>query len=123
MRLTWPAIFCIFGKSKFQCAEHRFGKDIICPPGMELFFAIAFFTFGLILGSFLNVCIYRLPRDLSVVAPRSACPQCGHTIRAYDNIPILSWILLRGRCRDCHARISPRYAAVELLNGVLFLAC
>ncbi len=90
---------------------------------MELFFAIAFFTFGLILGSFLNVCIYRLPRDLSVVAPRSACPQCGHTIRAYDNIPILSWILLRGRCRDCHARISPRYAAVELLNGVLFLAC
>jgi len=90
---------------------------------MEAFFALAFFTFGLVFGSFLNVCIYRLPRDQSVVSPRSACPRCGHPIRAYDNIPVLSWILLRGRCRDCQARISPRYAAVELLSGLLFLAC
>lgn len=90
---------------------------------MDSFFAAAFFLFGIIFGSFLNVCIHRLPRDKSVVTPRSACPNCGYPIRAYDNIPVLSWILLGGRCRDCRARISPRYAIVELLSGGLFLAC
>ena len=80
------------------------------------------FLLGLIFGSFLNVCIYRMPQGLSVVAPRSACPQCKTPIRAYDNIPVLSWILLRGRCRDCKAPISPRYAVIELLTALLFTA-
>lgn len=78
---------------------------------------------GLAFGSFLNVCIYRMPRGLSVVAPRSACPTCKTPIAAYDNIPVLSWILLRGKCRKCKTPITPRYAAVELLNTALFVAC
>ncbi|HLB86913.1 MAG TPA: prepilin peptidase [Terriglobales bacterium] len=90
---------------------------------MDLVFASAIFLLGLAFGSFLNVCIYRLPRHLSVVRPGSACPECQHAIRFYDNVPILSWLLLRGRCRDCKARISPRYLVVELLTGALFLAC
>ena len=83
--------------------------------------AAGFFCFGLIFGSFLNVCIYRLPRGLSVVSPRSACPECHTPIAAYDNIPVLSWLILRGRCRGCGARITPRYAVVELVCGLLFL--
>jgi leader peptidase (prepilin peptidase) / N-methyltransferase len=85
--------------------------------------ALAIFAFGLAFGSFLNVCIYRLPRDLSVVLPNSACPACQQPIRFYDNIPVLSWLLLGGRCRHCKARITPRYLVVELLTGALFLAC
>ena len=81
------------------------------------------FALGLIFGSFLNVCIYRMPRGLSVVRPRSACPNCGRQIDAYDNVPVLSWLWLRGRCRHCHKRITPRYMIVELLLGLLFLAC
>jgi len=75
------------------------------------------FIFGLVIGSFLNVCIHRLPASQSIVHPRSRCPQCGHLIRVYDNIPVLSYLLLRGRCRDCGARISLRYPVVELLSG------
>lgn len=86
-----------------------------------IFSIAAFFLFGLVFGSFLNVCIYRLPRDLSVVSPRSFCPSCGVPIAFYDNIPVLSWLILRGRCRNCSARISPRYAVVELLTGVFFV--
>jgi leader peptidase (prepilin peptidase) / N-methyltransferase len=85
--------------------------------------ASAIFVLGLAFGSFLNVCIYRLPRDLSVVRPRSACPGCQHSIRAYDNIPVLSWLILHGRCRNCKAYISPRYLIVEVLTGAIFLAC
>jgi leader peptidase (prepilin peptidase)/N-methyltransferase len=81
----------------------------------------AFFLAGLIFGSFLNVCIYRMPRELSVVTPRSACPACNTPIAAYDNIPLLSWAVLRGRCRHCKARISPRYAIVEVLTGIFFV--
>jgi leader peptidase (prepilin peptidase)/N-methyltransferase len=81
------------------------------------------FVFGLAFGSFLNVCIYRLPRGLSVVRPRSACPHCQHAVRFFDNLPVISWILLGGRCRDCKMRISARYLAVELLTALLFLAC
>lgn len=80
-----------------------------------------FFCFGLIFGSFLNVCIYRLPRGLSVVSPRSACPACNAPIAAGDNIPLLSWMILGGRCRHCHEPITPRYAVVELICGLLFL--
>jgi len=86
-------------------------------------FASAIFLFGLAFGSFLNVCIYRLPRGLSVVAPRSACPQCQHPIAFYDNLPVLSWLILGGRCRHCKTRITPRYLLVELCTGALFLAC
>lgn len=82
---------------------------------------IALFGFGLIIGSFLNVCIHRLPRGESVVSPRSHCPGCNHLIAAYDNIPLLSYLLLRGKCRHCHARISPLYFSVELTTGLLFL--
>lgn len=77
---------------------------------------------GLVIGSFLNVCIYRLPRDLSVVTPRSFCPQCGTPVAAYDNIPVVSWLLLRGRCRHCQAPVPWRYPAVEMLTGLLFVA-
>jgi leader peptidase (prepilin peptidase)/N-methyltransferase len=80
-----------------------------------------FFCFGLIFGSFLNVCIYRLPRGLSVVSPRSACPECHTPIAGFDNIPVLSWLILGGRCRHCRTRITPRYAVVELVCGLLFL--
>jgi leader peptidase (prepilin peptidase)/N-methyltransferase len=76
--------------------------------------------FGLLIGSFLNVCIYRLPRDLSVIRPRSHCVECNQMVRAWDNIPVASYFLLRGKCRDCGARISWRYPVVELITGLLF---
>ena len=79
------------------------------------YFMIA--LFGLVFGSFLNVCIARLPAGESIVRPRSHCPRCGHPIRWYDNIPVLSYALLGGRCRDCRARISPLYPLVELLTA------
>jgi leader peptidase (prepilin peptidase)/N-methyltransferase len=78
------------------------------------------FVVGLLFGSFLNVCISRLPRRESIVRPRSHCPQCGTAIRWYDNIPLLSWILLRGRCRDCNQTIPWRYPLVELATGLWF---
>jgi leader peptidase (prepilin peptidase) / N-methyltransferase len=77
---------------------------------------------GLLIGSFVNVLAHRLPRDLSIVSPPSHCPSCGAPVLAHDNIPVLSWILLRGRCRSCKARISVRYPAVELANGFLWVA-
>jgi leader peptidase (prepilin peptidase)/N-methyltransferase len=91
---------------------------------VDPFLASASVGFGLIFGSFLNVCIYRLPRDLSVSQPkRSACPHCHSQIAFYDNIPVLSWLILRGRCRHCKEPISPRYVAVEILTALLFLIC
>ncbi len=85
--------------------------------------AVAIFAFGLCFGSFLNVCIYRLPRDKSVVSPRSACPHCGTLIPLYHNIPVFSWLILRGKCRSCKQPISARYLIVELLTGILFVGC
>lgn len=76
--------------------------------------------FGLAIGSFLNVVIYRVPRNESIVKPRSKCPSCGVAILERDNIPVLSWLLLRGRCRNCALPISPRYPLVELAGGALF---
>ena len=81
------------------------------------------FIMGLAFGSFLNVCIYRMPLGLSVVTPRSACPGCKQPIAFYDNMPVLSWLILRGRCRQCKTKISPRYLMIELLTGLMFLAC
>ncbi|MCU1275539.1 MAG: type 4 prepilin peptidase 1, partial [Bryobacterales bacterium] len=75
---------------------------------------------GLLIGSFLNVCIYRMPRDLSVVRPRSFCPECEHPIAWYDNVPILSYFLLRRRCRHCGKLIPARYLIVETLTAALF---
>jgi leader peptidase (prepilin peptidase)/N-methyltransferase len=84
--------------------------------------AVLIVGLGLIVGSFLNVLIYRVPRGLSVVRPGSACPQCHASIAPRDNIPVVSWLVLRGRCRSCQARISPRYPLVEIANAVLWLA-
>jgi leader peptidase (prepilin peptidase)/N-methyltransferase len=78
--------------------------------------------FGLVFGSFLTVAIHRLPAGESVVRPRSRCPSCGAEIRAADNVPVVSWLLLRGRCRSCAARISPIYPLTELATAVLFVA-
>jgi leader peptidase (prepilin peptidase)/N-methyltransferase len=79
------------------------------------------FLAGLLIGSFLNVCIYRMPRDISVVRPRSHCPYCQRTVAWYDNIPVLSYLLLRARCRHCLASIPVRYVLVELSTGLAFL--
>ena len=78
---------------------------------------------GLLIGSFLNVCILRIPADKSIVLPASSCPKCGKDIAPYDNIPVLSWVFLGGKCRHCKTGISPMYPAVELLTGLLFLGC
>jgi leader peptidase (prepilin peptidase)/N-methyltransferase len=90
---------------------------------LDLAFECALFVVGLAFGSFLNVCISRIPRDESVISPRSHCPACGAFLRWQDNIPLLSWLLLRRHCRDCGGPISLRYPAVELLTALLFTAC
>lgn len=90
---------------------------------MNLLLTAAGFLVGLAFGSFLNVCISRLPRGRSVVTPGSACPSCGQPIAPYDNIPVVSWLLLGGRCRRCREPITVRYAVVELLTAILFAAC
>jgi leader peptidase (prepilin peptidase)/N-methyltransferase len=84
--------------------------------------AVFIAALGAIIGSFLNVVIYRLPREESIVFPNSRCPQCSTAIHAYDNIPVVSYLILRGRCRKCSAPISARYPAVEALTGILFAA-
>jgi leader peptidase (prepilin peptidase) / N-methyltransferase len=79
-------------------------------------------AFGAVVGSFLNVVVYRLPKGESLVSPRSRCPSCGVPVAAYDNVPIVSWLVLRGRCRHCGARISTRYPLLEFLTLVTFAA-
>lgn len=90
------------------------------PP--ELYILISLFVFlgGLCIGSFLNVCIWRIPRGESIAWPGSHCPACDHALAPWDNIPLLSWIALNGKCRYCRGRISPRYFLVELLTAALF---
>lgn len=85
--------------------------------------AIFVFVFGLVIGSFLNVCIIRIPQQKSIVMPASACAKCGVPIRPYDNIPVLSWLLLGRKCRACKANISGMYPLVELLAGLLVFGC
>jgi leader peptidase (prepilin peptidase) / N-methyltransferase len=89
------------------------------PPLFLRIFAVAF---GLIWGSFLNVVIYRVPKHMSVAHPPSHCPACGKPVRPWDNVPVLSWLILRGKARCCGARLSPRYPLVEAIGGVLSLA-
>lgn len=85
--------------------------------------SVVFFAFGSIVGSFLNVCIYRLPREQSLVSPPSHCPHCKSSIPWHPNIPLVAWIYLRGRCRDCGTTISARYFLIELLTGTAFVGC
>jgi leader peptidase (prepilin peptidase)/N-methyltransferase len=92
---------------------------MVLPAPIIYAFAAAF---GLVIGSFLNVCIHRLPRGESVVSPPSRCPACGRPVRWFDNVPVVSWLLLRGRCRACGAPISAVYPLVEALTGALFAA-
>ena len=105
-----------------MCASERDRTSRRTPKNsVDPFYASAIFFLGLAFGSFLNVCVYRLPLDLSVVTPRSACPRCQRAIAFYDNLPVVSWLILRGRCRHCKARISARYLFVELLTATVFL--
>lgn len=92
-------------------------------PGLRLLFDVYAALLGLVTGSFLNVVVHRLPRGISTVFPRSSCPVCGAPIRALDNLPVVSWVLLRGRCRRCGASISPRYPLIEIVTGALFVGC
>ena len=87
------------------------------------FWSVVFFVFGSIVGSFLNVCIHRLPLGESIVSPPSHCPHCKYSIPWYLNIPLVTWLYLRGKCRNCGAPISIRYFLVELLTAVVFLGC
>ncbi|HID76958.1 MAG TPA: prepilin peptidase [Planctomycetaceae bacterium] len=94
----------------------------LSPAQIHVLLALWMFALGSAVGSFLNVVIYRLPRRMSLIHPGSHCPGCGHPIRWYDNIPMASWLALRGRCRDCGTRISPRYPLVEAATGLVFVA-
>jgi leader peptidase (prepilin peptidase)/N-methyltransferase len=89
---------------------------------VDVLFALYAFALGAIIGSFLNVVIHRYPREESIVFPASRCPSCGNRIRPWDNVPIVSWMLLLGRCRSCRGPIALRYPLVELANGLLWLA-
>jgi leader peptidase (prepilin peptidase)/N-methyltransferase len=118
-----------------SCPENL--ADNFNPKIMKINFALLFFQteflplpfvyvavgyFGAIVGSFLNVVIHRLPNDESIVFPSSHCPKCNASIKPFDNIPIISWLILRGKCRNCKATISARYPAVEALTALLYLA-
>ncbi|MGB8456993.1 MAG: prepilin peptidase [Candidatus Acidiferrum sp.] len=84
---------------------------------------VFFFLFGIVIGSFLNVCITRIPEELSIVSPGSRCPRCKTPIKPYDNVPVFAWIWLKGKCRTCGLPISPMYPLVEMATGLLFVGC
>src|SRR4051812_28209606 len=87
------------------------------------FWSVVFFVMGSAVGSFLNVCIYRMPRGLSIISPPSHCPHCSYSIPWYLNVPLVTWVYLGGKCANCRAPISVRYFLVELLTAILFLGC
>jgi leader peptidase (prepilin peptidase) / N-methyltransferase len=94
------------------------------PPVHVTFVAVIpffFFLFGIVIGSFLNVCITRIPEDISVISPGSRCPRCLSPIKPYDNVPVLGWLILRGKCRNCRLPISPMYPVIEFLTGCFFV--
>ena len=107
-------------KGQFLMAAAGPALGTLSPGASRALVALAAGLFGLLIGSFLNVVVYRVPRGLSVVSPGSFCPSCGTPVRSLDNVPVLSWILLGGRCRSCRSPISPRYPLVEALTGGLF---
>src|SRR6516225_6347573 len=93
-------------------------------PGYGTFNAVIpffFFLVGICIGSFLNVCISRIPEGLSIVSPGSRCPRCLRPIKPYDNVPVLGWLILGGKCRNCKLPISPMYPIVEFITGLVFL--
>jgi leader peptidase (prepilin peptidase)/N-methyltransferase len=104
-----------FAATRIEVARPLWHSHVVMVAGV--------FLLGLIIGSFLNVCILRIPRAESVVLPASHCTACKSEIKPYDNIPVLSWLILGGRCRKCKARISALYPTVELATGLLFVAC
>ena len=104
----------------FQRPNSRpFGAQAVLEPLLALLVAVSALG-GLLIGSFLNVVIYRVPAGMSVVSPPSSCPACGSPVRSFDNVPVVSWLILRGRCRTCNAGISIRYPIIELLTAVVF---
>jgi leader peptidase (prepilin peptidase)/N-methyltransferase len=115
-RLPWLA-----GLGSSAKARGRLKPLVTMPSGP--WFASSLFALGLLVGSFLNVVIARVPAGQSIVHPGSRCPRCGHALAWFENVPLLSWLVLRAKCRSCRAPISARYPAVELLTGCLFLAC
>jgi len=128
--MATPGIPQVLELAGFE-AQHISRRFIHCFPFapfkyplrvLEALITIWIAVLGLCIGSFLNVVIARLPHDESVVRPRSKCPKCGHQLPWYENIPIFSWLLLRGKCSSCKAPISPRYILVELITGTLFVA-
>src|SRR3989442_3629563 len=102
--------------------EPIFDREVWARVPFE-FWALVYFWFGCCVGSFLNVCIYRLPLAMSVVSAPSHCPHCKYSIPWYLNVPLVTWLWLRGKCKNCGALISPRYFLVELLTGGAFLSC
>jgi leader peptidase (prepilin peptidase)/N-methyltransferase len=110
----------IFLSSYLPIFKRKKGVAVATPVPDWIWFSFVF-ALGCCIGSFLNVVIYRLPREKSLIYPGSACPGCAQAIRCYDNIPLLSWLMLGGKCRFCKAPVSPRYFVVELLTGVTFL--
>jgi len=112
-----------FGRVRLEGAHRLWQIHDVALVAPATLIGVFVFLFGLVIGSFLNVCIVRIPERKSIVMPASACPKCGAAIRPYDNIPVISYLLLRGKCRNCKTKISPMYPIVELLTGILFLGC
>ena len=114
----WPAVLAV--ASIAVLIDQEAIEPWLSSMGTGVVIAVWFAVLGSVWGSFFNVVAYRMPRGMSIIHPGSHCPACRHPIRLHDNIPVLSWFLLRGRCRDCQGRISPRYPVIEALSALLF---